>query len=278
MTASHPIHRPADLTEALHALAAAGGWTHAAPGPQPLLLTPAGVLLDLSRVAERGGVHQLGGRLLIGLNVGLAELARASLVQTQAACLAEAAEQAPDAGLSLALSLAAPDRLIPLALSALDAEIELAELGEGGEIRRRWQGLALFRDRQSALALPLALRFARLGRGAGSALARQTLPPGMLPSLHAAAAALRLEGERIAAAALAILPAAGPPRPLPQAAAALIGLAPAAALDQIGERARVELAAALPPPPPDASFYVDLSAHLLRQALARALARAAALF
>lgn len=277
MPTSPTIHHPADLAEALHLLAAAGGWAHDVASSRGLLLTPAGVSLDLSRLHERNGVHQLGGRVLIGLNTTLAELAHSSLVQTQAACLAEAAEQAPGPGLSLALALAAPDRLIPLALSALDAEIELAEMEEG-EMRRRWQGLALFLDRQPALALPLALRFARLGRGAGSALARQTLPPGMLPSLHAAAAALRLEGERIAAAALAILPASGPPRTLPPAAAALIGLAPAAALDQIGEHARAALAAALPPPPPAASFYVDLSAHLLRQALARALARAAALF
>lgn len=277
MPTAPTIHHPADLAEALHLLAAAGGWAHDVASSRGLLLTPAGVSLDLSRLHERNGVHQLGGRVLIGLNTTLAELAHSSLVQTQAACLAEAAEQAPGPGLSLALALAAPDRLIPLALSALDAEIELAEMEEG-EMRRRWQGLALFLDRQPALALPLALRFARLGRGAGSALARQTLPPGMLPSLHAAAAALRLEGERIAAAALAILPASGPPRTLPPAAAALIGLAPAAALDQIGEHARAALAAALPPPPPAASFYVDLSAHLLRQALARALARAAALF
>lgn len=278
---SRSLRRPTSLAEALQLLSAQGGRVHelAGQGPAPLLLTAAGDYLDLSRLSARAGIQQWGGWLALGLNNTCAELAHASLIRSQATCLAEAAEQHADAAAHLAAALTgagdSPDVL--LALVALESEVEVANLDAQRRVERiRLPLLAFMKQPSGVPGLPLTLHIAAAGGSRGSALVRQDLAPGMTSSFQAAAACLTLEGGSITAASLALRTPGQLSVPLPAAAQALIGQRHDTAIPVAAERAREEIQPLLPPAAQEPPFYVEISAHLLRRALDRALARALA--
>ena len=82
--------------------------TRPRPPHQPRLtrswLTPAAV-------SEMAGLHQLGGIVVIGLNMTCADVARASLTRAMALGLTEAAERVSDPGLRLGAGLIARSHL-----------------------------------------------------------------------------------------------------------------------------------------------------------------------
>ena len=189
--------------------------------------TPADeVLVDTGRISEMAGLHQLGGIVVIGLNMTCADVARASLTRAMALGLTEAAEHVSDPGLRLGAGLFARSTpAILLALVALDAEIVVATLAAAGQVERRWlaleQGLTQVRQ---AISLPLAVRFQACGEDCGSALVVLTLPAGTEASVQGAAVCLRLDTNRsLTAAKLALLVAGDMPQRLAEVEASLIG-------------------------------------------------------
>lgn len=279
MTLSRQVLYPTTLAEALHLLAEQGGSAHAVPGAGSgaLFVTAGGAYISTARLHEMAGIQQLGGRIAIGFNTTHANLARASLIRSNALCLTEAAERHADAGATLGQALrdpqSAPDIL--LALTVLDAEIEMAAPGLDSAPDRRWLRLADVLARPlPELCLLVAVRFRAPWRRSGSALVHERVAPGMKPSLHAAAAHLSLDQDAISAVSLALAPADGYPVRLEHTADVLLGQPVTPELFDFATRsAQKEILSLYPSPESDCDFYIDLSGHLVRKALNLAVAR-----
>ncbi len=286
MSPTHAI--PLTVLQALHLLAAREQQAATAEDA-PATLGTSGEGLDLSRLEERGGIHQLGGRIRIGLNVTVVELARSSLVITQAACLHEACTVDPlAAGLPLGRAFPVfpphadglPAELRPLlvALAALDAELELAELGAGDRIERVLVPLAAPPAEAAASAvLPLSVSFPVGSGRIGSAFVPAPSAHAMSAAPVACAARLALSADvrTIAAAGVALLSPAGACLRVPPAEACLQGHpANAETIGAAGLAAQQLAMAQWPVTTPAAGYAIHLAAHLVRTALDRAIARA----
>ncbi len=140
---------PVDLAQALAALGDEGGAIVLAGGTDVMpqgnagRLRPARTLLSIRRVAGLDAVELDGGTLCIGALVTLTTLLTHPLVREHAGLLADAADHfASDQirnmatlGGNLCNASPAGDTLPPLL--ALNAEVELASLAEGGTVRHR---------------------------------------------------------------------------------------------------------------------------------------------
>ncbi len=282
------LYRPQTLSETLHLLREHGDRAHVVAGSvAPAGATPLGI--DTSRLSERNGIHQFGGRLLIGLNMTLAELARSSLVRSQATCLHEACAYLPliadkplalvFAGLPAGLNPPPPDFWPPLvALFALDADVELAWLGASERVEQISVPLAeLSGETFPQSVLPLAVSFHVADHMGGSAFIPAPATPGMAPTPLAAAVRLAFaaDARTVANAGIALVSPAGAPARVPSAEDCLQGrpLDP----ESIGAAAQGAQHFALaqwPATPTARSYPIQLAAHLVRTALDRAAARA----
>jgi|CXWL01.1.fsa_nt_gi CO/xanthine dehydrogenase FAD-binding subunit len=140
---------PADLVQALAALADSGGATVLAGGtdlmPQVRAgrVPPARTLLNIRRVAGLDAIVLEGGRLHLGALTTVATLLTHPLVRAHAPLLALAADHfasdqirnAATVGGNICNASPAGDLLTPLL--ALDAEVELASLAGDGSVARR---------------------------------------------------------------------------------------------------------------------------------------------
>ena len=271
--------RPDTLSEALDILArpvlvqvTAGG-----PPPRP---APHALLMDTGRISEMAGIHRLGREMVVGVNNSWAGMLRSSLLRPGAACLVDAAElmeeDVPGGALLHALDAAQPDTPLLLALTALDARIELALREAPGRTVR--QTLPLQRALKSPPEgphLPLTVRFSVPFLAAGSALYREKDLSPMQPDAHAAAALVTLDPDsgQIASFRLALaLPGRWPV--LCPAIEGIVGQEPGReVIEAAVQWARQDCQ----PTATDPDFSLALSSHLMRVTLDRALARARAI-
>ena len=140
---------PTSLAQALAALADSGGVTVLAGGtdlmPQSRAgrVRPARTLLNIRRVPGLGAIEVVGDRLRLGALATIAELLVHPLVRQHAPLLSEAADHfasdqirnAATLGGNVCNASPAGDMLGPLL--ALDAEVELVSLADGGSMRSR---------------------------------------------------------------------------------------------------------------------------------------------
>ena len=275
---------PDTLNEAVQMLAEYGQRACVIGGsePPPLGLIPPSVFIDTSRLADLTGIHQLGGRIVIGANTPHSIIARSSLIRSHGSCLAEACEGAyhPFASL-LAYDFRSDASFPPTipALSALDAEIESAWLGCSGMVERKWSAFDDVWNPDIAWdsRMVLAVRFSVSSASSGSALIFAPPPPGTAASILAAAARLTLHptSRTITNAKVVLAPNGESPFSSPGAAAQLRGQIPTSTIiEQAALVALKDAQSRLPPPTPTATYRIDLAAHLTRKALDRSLARA----
>ena len=275
---------PDTLAEAVQMLAEHGPHASIIAGTEspPPGLAPTGVLIDTSRLADLAGIHQFGGRIIIGANTAHSTIERASLMRTHGVCLAEACEEANHPSSSLLQydfrSGANFPPTIP-ALAALDAEIESAWLGSNGSVERSWSALDALWDPAIAWdsRMVLAVRFSVGGAASGSALIFAPPPPGTTAPVLVAAARLSLDASKsiISDAKIVLAPKQHAPFSSPSAAALLRNHAPTPELIEQAAHATLLDAQSRPSPlSPSLAYRIDLVAHLTRQALNRSLARA----
>ena len=82
---------PETLSEAVQMLAEYGQRACLIVGSEspPPGMSPADVFIDVGHLAELAGIHQLGGKVIVGANTPHSLVARSSLIRTHGACLAE---------------------------------------------------------------------------------------------------------------------------------------------------------------------------------------------
>ncbi len=274
-----PPLRPDTLAEALDILARPMLVQATAGGPPPRA-QPHALFMDVSRVREMGGIHRLWGEISVGVNNLWAGILRSSLLRPAAACLADAATlmeaESPGGALLHALDAAHPDNLALLALTALDARVEIAVREESQRIIRRTlplqEGLQIPSHQPH---LPLTVRFVSPLQAAGSALHREDKLSPLQPDARAAAAVIALDAEsgHITFARLALAIPGGWPILCP-AIKAIIGQPP----QKEAIEAVVRLAQRNCPQPRASTphFSLALSSHLIRETLDRAIARSQA--
>jgi CO/xanthine dehydrogenase FAD-binding subunit len=276
--------RPETLIEAVQILAEYGQRTCIIGGSEypPPGLTPSHVIIDASRLTDMAGIHQLGGRIAIGVNTPHSAIARSSLIRTHGVCLAEACEEANHPAASLLLydfqALAASPPTLP-ALVALDAEIESAWDADKGAVERGWSGLDSFGNPAIArdAHMVLAVRFSVGGAASGSASIFAAPPAGTDALLRSAAVRLSLDAAKrvIVAAKIVLAPRQGAPFSSPAAAELLRNHPPTPDLiEQAAHAALLDAQQHLPASTPKSTYRIELAAHLVRRALDRALARA----
>ena len=288
MRKPHPyiLLRPTTIAETFQLLAESGDravllGSAAVP---PLDLAPDAILIDTANIIEMSGIHQMGGRMIIGMNATYAELAHASLIRSRATCLAEACELSDDPfGATLARALRPRESFsdVFLALAILAAEVETARLGPSGAVERAWIPITETSDRDSAESarLWLAARFAVGNIRTGSALIPAAPPSGTTSVVQAVAAYVGLDtdSESVVTVRVFINPAEGTPIGS-ETVANLIGLTLEPDVIETAARAvQADIVEQLPVQPAGREYHIDLVAHLVRQALDRAAARARAL-
>jgi xanthine dehydrogenase FAD-binding subunit len=140
---------PTVLQQALAVLAGPGGATVLAGGTDLMpqnnagRLQPAGTLLNIRRIEALDGIAVDGGSLALGSLVTIARLQKDALVREHAPILAEVADRFASQQIRNSATLggnacnASPAGDTLPALLALDAELELACLGEDGAIVTR---------------------------------------------------------------------------------------------------------------------------------------------
>ncbi len=245
-------------------------------------LAPVDIFIDTSHLADLAGIHQFGGRIIIGANTAHSTIERASLMRTHGVCLAEACEEANHPFASLLQydfrSGANFPPTIP-ALAALGAEIESVWLGSKGTVERSWSALDDLWDPAIAWdsRMVLAVRFSAGSAASGSALIFAPPPPGTTAPVLVAAARLSLDASKsiISDAKIVLAPKQHAPFSSPSAAALLRNHAPTPELiEQAAHAALLDAQSRPSPPSPVVAYRIDLVAHLTRQALDRSLARA----
>lgn len=277
--------RPTTIAQALQLLAENGDRAVIIGGAT---IPPAGlesdtILIDVGGIFELSGIHQMAGRLVIGMNATHAELAHASLIRSRATCLAEACELDEDPfGATLAHDLRPRDSYsdVLLSLATLEAEVEIARLGSSDSVERTWLPLSDVWGKSPAgeTKLLLAAGFAAGNRSSGSALISATPPAGTSTTVRAAGAHVGLDadGETVATVRVFVNPAVGPPIGS-ETAASLIGLTLEPDVIEAAARAvQADIVDQLPAQSAEREYHIDLVAHLVRQALDRAAARARA--
>jgi len=274
-------YRPENLLEALQFLHEhGGGLAMHERGLGATGITPSGQWMDTSRLRELAGVHLFQCRLIIGLNMRYADLQFASLVRQHALCLVEVCEANAHAGNTLIADFFShpwPDTIA--ALATLNAEVEMARLMPSSDIQRVWlpwdEALLTLSQHPK---LPLAVRIWLSPGAGGSAYVPLTEISGGLTSPVAAAFAhLLMQPPRITAIHLGIMPIDHIPLRLPAAESVLKDQSPTPhRLNRCAEVAQNEAHHYLQQLQPPPQYTINPTAHLLRVALDRAVARARA--
>ncbi len=250
-----------------------------AGGPPPQRL-PHATLLDVSPIAAMSGLQWAGGLLRIGLNTTYATLQASSLLRPAAWALVDACHiqeaQTPGGALIHDLSQPAPLNSILLALTLLDARMEIAQPGQEDAISTRELPLTDYLQTDfSHPTLPLAILFQATPSTAASALMSMHNIDPLQPDAWAAAAWVHLDDRgRVENVRIALSPGEGWPQACHLPATDLRGKSP----DRATIEAAVRLAQRMCPQPPWSTqpYFFALSAHLMRSTLDRAIARAQA--
>ena len=282
------LYRSQTLSETLHLLCEHGDKAYvAAASVAPAGATSLGI--DASHLSGRNGIHQFGGRLVIGLNMTLAELARSSLVRSRATCLHEACAYLPlladkplalaFAELSASLNSAPPGLWPPLvALLALDASVTLARLDASERVEQIFVPLAEFPGETFPQpVLPLAVSFAVADGMGGSAFVPVPETPGMAPASLAAAVRLALaaDAQTVVSAGIALVSPVGAPARVSSAEDCLQGHTfDPESIGAAAWEAQHFALAQWPAASATRTYPIQLAAHLVRTALDRAAARA----
>lgn len=274
--------RPDSLLAALQFLKEHGGGMYMhARGVTAGGLTPAGQWLDTGHLHELMGVHLFRGKLVIGLNMRHAELVHASLLRKQTLCLVESCEVSEHQSSSLGQDLHVhpwPDTVAVLA--TLAAEVEMARLTDHDHVQRDWVPwdealLTLQQEPQ----LPLAVRIDAWSGAVGSAYVPISQLPALTSTVDAAVVHLHLreDTQMVGAVQMGLMTAARLPLRLSAAEAALQshGLQPDS-LHRSADIAQAELTQYLQNLDTPLPYSINPTAHLIRVALDRAVARARA--
>ena len=271
------IYRPDTLEEALDILARPTLIQVTAGGPPPAP-RPHAIILDTSRLHAMAGIHRIAGEFIIGVNTPYTALIRSPLLWPAAACLVDAArlreDDLPGSAFIHDLTQVSLDNPILLALTVLDARVEMAVRTEQGGVARAIMplkdGLLTRPERPHLL---LNLRFATGGPATASALYRAEDLQALQPDAWAAAAWLGMDPESgiITTARLAIATHDTWPTVCENPLTDLIGSPPG----REAIEAAVRLAQRMCPQPRASTplFSLALSAHLIRETLDRAIAR-----
>lgn len=219
------------------------------------------------------GIYRVGGYLMIGLETLPADIAHSALVREWATCLAEVCRH-DDIGLRAQLAEALiPGGLAALALAALQAELFLPATGQC------WVPLAESLDNgPDRLRMATAVRIPVHGDACGSAFVPAPAVRGVVTTLQAVAASVRLDREHrlVKAVGLALLPRYGSVLPTALAETVLRGQpVTVAAIAQAAQAVQAQTQEVLGPL--SSAFPVQVTAHLVRKALDRAAARALAM-
>ena len=223
-------HTPTALADALAILSRHGERARIIAGGTDLILDMEGghapgvdVLVDVTRIAGMDEIRETDAGIVIGANVTHAQIEKSALLQAHAACLVESCgvvggpqvRNVATIGGNVAHALPAADGTI--GLLALDAEVEVCSLA-GGAVERRWLPLlSIFagpgRNTLGSAQLVGGFRFSPRTPGQASAFDRIMRPQGVALPILGLAAWLQLaeDGQRIAAARIAI----GPAGPIP---------------------------------------------------------------
>lgn len=288
---SFRYHAPTTTAEALDALAAAGGDGKVLAGGQslvPLLnmrLASPGHLVDVSRVAELGGVTVAGGGVRVGASVtqGAVEHDRAAMhacpLLAQALALVAHPVIRNRGTVCGSVAHADPAAELPAVLALLGGAVHVAAAGNGGGPRRRDvpAGQFFLGPLTSALApdeLVEAVTFPALPQGTGSAFVEVARRHGDY-ALCGVAAAVEVSCGRVSAARVALVSVG----PVPQVVDLAEVAGDAEPGPQLWEAAAAAVRRAVDPDSDvhaSAGYRRHLAGVLTRRALAEAAARAAA--
>ena len=279
---------PETVDAALKLLADRAGQARVIAGGTDLVLQlqrgerRAASLIDVSRIPALRGISEGGGFVALGAAATHAQVASSPLIRAVAPVLAQAAAEVGSPEIRNVATLggnivnAQPAADTALALLALEAEAEVVDR-EGA----RWLPLAdLYRGAgvstvDSTAQIVRGFRFPTPGGQVGSAYRRLGKCKSIALPVLCAAMVVRLEGERIASAAISLGPVAPRPFRARAAEAALVGrpptaevIAQAAASAQEEARPRDSLLRC------DRLYRKDMVAVLVQSTLERAIASA----
>jgi len=248
-------------------------------GIPPLAETNQAIFLDTGRLDSLSGIAQLGGVLTIGLNTTYDEVIASSLIQAGAACLIDAAHEGSKVALggAFAFDLQRPLAAFPTiaALLALETEVELAYMESGGQPVSAWQPLTDYLSSPPPNPhLLMRLRLTLPPKPCGTALVLSRLPGGTDSPVQALAVTLALSGVdgRLVDVTVTIAERGVLPYALTATAHALVGAKiTQERIEQAVQIALTEVSVEDAQPQP---FAINLTPHLLRQALDKAAARA----
>lgn len=252
-------HLPRSVDEALSALAAYNGQARVVAGGTDLLLElqqgrkpPVAALVDVTRIPEMTQIAEREGCIYVGAAVTHTDIVASPVLSQKATCLVESCgviggpqvRNVATLGGNVAHALPAGDGTISLV--ALGAEAEVAyqipnprsqnpksqpPKPKGRQPKREWRPvLSLFKGPgKSALdhasELIVQFRFPSTGQGEATAFKRIMRPQGVALPILAMAVWLKLKGDSIAAARIALGPAGPIPLRAKQAESALLGKA-----------------------------------------------------
>jgi CO/xanthine dehydrogenase FAD-binding subunit len=224
------------LAEATAALAAGPDQARVVAGGTDLmvqiergrLVAPPPLLVDITRLEELRGIFAEGGRLSIGAATTMTELIESPLVRQHAPALAEGAAAAASwqirdvatVGGNLVNASPAADTAAPLV--ALDAAVEIVGPGGFREIPVSLLALSPGRTCLEPGEVVTRILVPLLGEGEGQAFVKLGRRQALSISVVNAAACVRVEGNSIRDARLA-LGAVGPTVALSRAASGLLG-------------------------------------------------------
>lgn len=277
---------PTTLVQALAALSGEGGTTLLAGGtdlmPQSRAgrIRPSRTLLSLRRVPGLDGIAVEGDEtLVLGALVSVTTLLGDPLVRGHAPLVADAAghfasEQIRNAAtLGGNLCNASPASDLATPLLALDAEVELASLGEAGAIRRRRVAIAEFftgpgRTQRAADELLVAVRIPLAPRDQRRAFYKGGTRPGLdISTISIAIAARRDDDGRLSGLRIA-LGAVGPTPLRARRTEALVeGKAPDAAQIEAAARCAAEEATPIDDVRASAWYRRELVLNMTRRML-----------
>lgn len=284
-------HMPVTLDDALALLAQYAGRAHIIAGGTDLLVDmraegapqPHEALIDVSRIAEMGTIHDGGGYVFVGAAATHTHIVDSALLAQHATCLVEGCaviggpqvRNVGTLGGNVAHALPAADGTT--ALVALDAE---AEVVQGG--LRKWAPMsALFAGAGiSALDhgqdLIIQFRFRRAGPGEGSAFKRVMRPQGVALPILGCAVWLRLDETRatIDAARVTVAPVGPTPQRIEAVEAAITGKPATGETVEAAVSAAEALRLRTSKYRATAEYRHEMAAVLLRRALRLAMQRA----
>jgi len=272
--------RPTSVADAVAALRAAGEDAKVLAGGQSLLpvlrlrLAAPSTVVDIGGIAALRSIRLEGDELVIGATATHAEVARSSLVASEAPLLAVVARTVgarqgrPRGTLGGSLAHADPAGDLPAAVVALDGTIVVA----GPDGQRSIPAREFFTDAfTTALAPDEVLVEVRVPRLPGwSARYEKFHRTAQAWAIVGAAAAVRRENGRIAEARVALVNVGPTPVRASAVEAALVGAADVAAV-----KAAAAHAAEGTSPPSDLNGSAEYRRHLANVLTARAVAAAA---